>query len=347
MKRILISLIALIAYTLSFGQTANVKDVRQTYLWDVTLSMQGKAKDKAGNPSPNIWKQVKEALIADIQQISDDRTEIVVIPFQHKELDTWRAFATPDGKDQIIKRIQDYKIPLHDFNGKKTTKTYLEPPLKYVMDHIFTSDKVDVLKFMTDGADEANDGKYEKLLNKWCEEAKAKDAYGFYIVLTEEAQSGKYVLEELRPCRFDVVDVSEMNGSTVSFNTLAPPTDIAFNVRDDYGKQMKLQMSRSGNGPIPDGYKVKVTTWSNSYMEISEVVTLQSDYSVTVTPKMLMRQSEMIQQLPTSDNEKVFLKIEPAIGMDERPYSMTRILDITTECEMINKPEKTVKFHVR
>lgn len=76
MKRIVTSFIALICFSLAFAQSGNVKDVRQTYLWDVTLPMQGKAPG-----CPNIWEQVKEAIITDIQQISDDRTEIVVIPF--------------------------------------------------------------------------------------------------------------------------------------------------------------------------------------------------------------------------------------------------------------------------
>ena len=46
------------------------------------------------------------------------------------------------------------------------------------------------------------------------------------------------------------------------------------------------------------------------------------------------------------ENEKVFLYSEPAEGMDKLPYAMTRILETPTTMEMINKPEKTVKFHV-
>ena len=117
MKKILISLIALIAYTLTFGQTANVKDVRQTYLWDVTLSMQGKAKNSDGTQTPNIWTQVKNAIITDIKSISDDLTEIVVIPFQHKALEEWRAFATESGKNELISKINAYKIPLFTKGG--------------------------------------------------------------------------------------------------------------------------------------------------------------------------------------------------------------------------------------
>lgn len=50
--------------------------------------------------------------------------------------------------------------------------------------------------------------------------------------------------------------------------------------------------------------------------------------------------------LSIEENERMFLYSEPAEGMDELPYAMTRILESPTSVEMINKPEKTVKFHV-
>ena len=95
MKRLMLALLILVACSQLIAQSGNVKDVRQTYLWDVTLSMQGKATG-----APDIWDQVKEAMIADIQQVSDDRTEIVVIPFQHIALEEWREFATTTGKSR-------------------------------------------------------------------------------------------------------------------------------------------------------------------------------------------------------------------------------------------------------
>ena len=332
---------------ITFSQSGNVKDIRQTYLWDVTLSMQGKAPG-----CPDIWNKVKEAMISDIKQISDDRTEIVVIPFQHEALETWREFATPIGKASLIKKISNYQIPRYIKAGNGfakaksggTTFTYLAPPLKYVVDNILSEDKVDVLKFMTDGEDEAKDGRYEKILKQWCEIAKAKDAYGFYIVLTEAAKAGKVVLENINPCRFDVVDVREQ--LTLSFNTISPKESISFNVRDDYGKPLTIKFNKSGNGNIPDGYKIHITSWSNPYIQIDEIVALKSDNSAEVKVQYLMKKEEMIQTLSTTYNEQIHFKAEPADGMDQLPYSMTRVLDNPSVMEMINKPEKTVKFHV-
>lgn len=341
MKKIFTTLIALASFSLAFAQSGNVKDVRQTYLWDVTLSMMGKAPG-----APDIWEQVKEAIITDIQQISDDRTEIVVIPFQHKALDEWREPATAAGKAKLVAKIKGYKIPLHYFNGKMTTMTCLYEPLDYVVKNVLSPDKVDILKLMTDGIPDEHQAEYEALLGRWCQIAKEKDAYGFYIMLTNQAKEGQTVLQNIDPCRFDAIDVASLGGTDVSILMLTPQQNIAFNVREDYGKEITIKYAHNGSGTLQAGYKVRVYSYENSYIQVDEVVTLNSDYTVTVKAQYLMSQTEMMSTLSIEENERMFLYSEPAEGMDELPYAMTRILESPTSVEMINKPEKTVKFHV-
>lgn len=341
MKKTLLLLLALVSFTFSFAQNGNVKDVRQTYLWDVTLSMQGKV---AG--APNIWEQVKKAIITDIQNISDDRTEIVVIPFQHEALEEWREPATAAGKAKLIGKIKTYKIPLHNFNGKMTTMTCLYEPLQYVVDKVLNPDKVDILKLMTDGIPDEHQAEYEALLGRWCRIAKEKDAYGFYIMLTSQAAAGKTVLEEINPCRFDAVDVTDLGGTNVSLLILAAQENIALNVREDYGKDITIKFAHNGSGSFQKGYKVHVYSHENSYIQVDQVVDIREDYTATIKTNYLMSQQEMMNTLPRDVNEKVFLQTEPADGMDELPYLMTRVLETPTSVEMINKPEKTVKFHV-
>ena len=80
------------------------KDIRMTYLWDVTLSMKGY------NGSPNIYDKVVTAMIKDIESITNERTEIVVVPFQNsKYCDVWKEFATPQGKANLKSKIKAYK----------------------------------------------------------------------------------------------------------------------------------------------------------------------------------------------------------------------------------------------
>lgn len=341
MKKPFLFIIFLFTHILAYAQSGNVKDIRQTYLWDVTLSMQGKAPG-----APNIWEQVKEAIIADIQQINDDRAEIVVIPFQHKALEEWREYATATGKTKLIGRIKEYKIPLFKFGDRMTTMTCLYEPLQYVVDKVLTPDKVDILKLMTDGIPDEHEREYRQLLARWCEISKAKDAYGFYIMLTDQARGGHIVLKEINPCRFDAIDVAELGGTNVSFLMLTPQQNIAFNVREDYGKEITIKYAHNGSGNLPAGYKVHVYSYENSYIHVDQVATLNPDYTLTVKVRYLMSQEEMMRSLSVEENEKLFLYSEPAEGMDLLPFAMTRILDAPTSVEMINMPEKTVKFHV-
>lgn len=341
MKRVLVTLTALASFCAMHAQSADVKDVRQTYLWDVTLSMQGKAPG-----APNIWDKVKSALITDIQQISDDRTEIVVIPFQHKELDKWCERATAFGKAALIAKIKAYEIPLHNFNGKMTTRTCLYEPLKYVADNILTPDKVDMVKLMTDGIPDEHQNEYEQLLKRWCQIAEEKDAYGFYIMLTSQAVVGKAFLTAINPCRFDAIDVAELGGTNISLMMLTPQPNIAFNVREDYGKKFTIKFAHNGNGNFQSGYKMHISSDDNVYIKIDQVIELQEDYTAIVSSEYLMSQEQMMNSLPIDENLKIHISIEPANGMDKLPFAMTRILNAPTTIELINKPEKTVKFHV-
>lgn len=327
--------------TVFHAQTSVVKDVRQTYLWDVTLSMQGKVSG-----APDIWQQVKDAIIADILQISDDRTEIVVIPFQHQALEEWRAYATDAGKAALIAKIKAYKIPLFNFNGRMTTMTCLYEPLQYVVDKVLSPDKVDILKLMTDGIPDEHQEEYEALLERWCEIAEAKDAYGFYIMLTSQAVAGRTVLEQINPCRFGLVDVAGLDGTNVSTLMLTPQQTIAFNVREDCGNDLSIKFAHHGSGQLQKGYKLHVYSYDNPYVKVDQIVEVRDDYTVTVKPQYLMDKSQMTNTLPTERNEKVLLYSEPAKGMDQYPFAMTQVMDTPTTMEMINKPEKTVKFHV-
>ena len=214
------------------------------------------------------------------------------------------------------------------------------------MDKVLTPDKVDVLKLMTDGIPDEHKKEYENLLSQWCQIAKQKDAYGFYIMLTDQAREGQVTLQEIRPCRFDAIDVSELGGTNVSLLMLTPQQNIAFNVRENYGEDITIKYAHNGSGEIQPGYKVHVYSYENSYIQVDEVTTLKEDYTVTVKAKYIMSKTEMMSTLSIEENESIFLYSEPAEGMDKLPYAMTRILDTPTTMEMINKPEKTVKFYV-
>ena len=81
-------------------------------------------------------------------------------------------------------------------------------------------------------------------------------------------------------------------------------------------------------------------------MQVDQVVTLHGN-TAEVNPKYLMSKQEMADALPTDHNEVIYFQAEAAEGMDEEPFCRTSVLSNPTACELINKPEMSVKFHVR
>ena len=95
MKKIALIFLLLLSQLSAFAAGNMFKDIRQIYLWDVTLSMKG----YGGNP--DIYDKVLSVMIKDIESIDNDRTEIVVIAFQDTEYcQIWRTLDSENEKQQ-------------------------------------------------------------------------------------------------------------------------------------------------------------------------------------------------------------------------------------------------------
>lgn len=309
-----------------------VKDVRLTYLWDVTLSMKGY------NGSPDIYEKVVNAMAKDIESITNERTEIVVVPFQDSEkLDEWRQPATQEGKSALIKKIKEYK-------NDKVTNTNISAPILHSIDKIFSADRIDVMKLMTDGDDNVDKKKLERVLDSWCEMAKSKDVFGYYIMLTDAARKGEVLIREKEICRFETVQGIDIDAIV----SLTPQKSVAHNLRDGFENDVVVKFApNDGAGRVPEGFKVLVRSEDNPYVNVDAVAELGSDFTIRFKPEFKMTQDELKDSLPVDHNESVSLKFIPAVGMDKSPYSLIRILDVPVKMILVNKPEKTMRFYVR
>ena len=107
-KMLMGSLAAMLLLGGMFQASAQEKEIRRIYVWDVTWSMQGQGSyiDESGSKvkTEDIWNEVKNAIIEDIKGIYDKTTEIVIIPFQHRLIleHMKEAFADEQGKKQLI-----------------------------------------------------------------------------------------------------------------------------------------------------------------------------------------------------------------------------------------------------
>lgn len=338
MKRFYLLLLVLICVCAAQARTQNFKDIRQTYLWDVTLSMKGY------KGAPNIYDKVVDVMVRDINNIDNERTEIVVIPFQNtKYCEVWREYATPDGKSKIIKNIKGY-------NKKDTTNTNISAPLQYVIDEIFSSDKIDIMKLMTDGNDNVNPSRLKSILDNWCEIAKAKDAYGYYILLTDAAKNGDLSLELRGICNFEEVDASQnLDGiAEIIQETSSFVEGVPLNIRDEYNKPKRLEFIQYMGDEAPEGFKIHFKTRPNPYVEIDEVAEMRSDNTLEIHPRFKMSQDELMKTLPTEGvNADAILDYQPTEDMESGKFAFTRLMDDQCPILLINKPEKTVQIYVK
>lgn len=327
-KSIVFALILLCS--VSYSQQA--KDTRLTYLWDVTLSMKG------FNGAPNIYDKVVDALVKDIKQQSNERTEIVVIPFQNSEYsEIWRNYATESGKKKLISLIKNYK-------NDNVTNTNISAPILYAIKDVFSKDKIDILKLMTDGKDNVNPDKLKETLSSWCEVAKGKNVNGFYIMLTDNARDSLIFDMIKNSCRFKTIFGTEID----AIISLTPQKNASINIRDDYNKKLNIKLTpNDGAQQIAQGFKVHVSVEDNPYIDIDEDLELKNDFTIDVTPKFKASQEDLMNILPMDENQVLSLKIVPAKNMDVSPYALTSVLDIPTKLSLINKPEKTLKFYVK
>lgn len=327
MKRIYLILLTAVLSIAGFAQNST-KEERHTYLWDVTLSMYGERK---GYSNYDIYDDVVSKMLTNINAIQNEQTEIVVVPFQNKHLDVWRVKATDEGKREIISRIKRYK-------NDDVTGTNITEPLQYAIEHIFTEDRIDILKLLTDGKPNMEEDALYRLLERWCDMAEKKDVYGYYVMLTPDATSKrlKDLLEQ--QCRFEVVvsldfdKIFQVNGTR----------ELAINIKDDYGKTKTLPFRIYGNSQqLPAGYRIHFETDDNPYVRISETGEIDADGNVTLHPLFLADQQTLHRQLP-----EVSLISMTMSNADNLPKECEYVRLVDHECGiyLINKPEKSIEI---
>lgn len=285
--------------------------------------------------SPDIYDKVVNAMTRDIEKITNERTEIVVIPFQDTDYcEIWREPATQAGKKILVDKIKSYK-------NDKITSTNIARPLKYVIDHVLTEDKIDILKLMTDGKTSASSKpELQYILSHWCElAALKKDAYGYYILLTPEAQDSDIIKILHEACRFETIETTDID----EIVSIACIQTVKFNIRDDFDKAAVVQLIPEDGTTIPQGYAIHITASPNPYFDLNEEVTVTGN-KVVFKPRFKMSKQELIATLPQEPNEIIELIIAPA---NQAKYPLVRLIDQRCFMELINKPEKTLRIDVR
>lgn len=291
------------------------KKDRFIYLWDVTTSMQGEewvlknpSDSKSGyvksyNKVADIYDLVVDELIRDINGITDETAEIVVIPFQSSASGSYRGDQNPwiyktasgPNKQELIDKIRSSK---KNWLTYRHVNTDIVPALSFVINSVISEDRKDIVKILTDGKMNDIPG-LRQLMSQWCDIAsKKKDMHAFYISLNEEAdQCIKSIISEAQKqdCPFKIISPGPDGSIAIEMYEVVPYPNIAVNANDQFASSapfVTAQMQVKGPGKLPTSFKVHFESDENPFISVN-VTSAVKDNSFNVPFSFKMDFDEM------------------------------------------------------
>jgi len=307
MKKIL-SIILLCS--ISIISYAQILKERRVYYLDCSYSMK----------TNGIWDDVRDNLKKAIDNVNDETTELIVIPFAYDTsssptLKPIKEFATTTGKDRIKSQID--ALPMN-----KNTMTYHYIPLNDFFKNQVDNNKVIYMFLMTDGQDEdPHKQALNKLLPQWGSKFANKNVYGFYVMLDSKATNTAIDNVINKQDHLWKVETADVNINLVRLQSSA-----IFNAKNDKYFDLPIYGDHSGksfSSAFPNNcpYKVKKTEKiSNSLRVWVEAVSGR--------------------QLPVSANFILNVKMN---GGGKFDFLVTE--KVPVKCEY--KPERSLKITIR
>lgn len=231
MKRLLFYLIVLFPL-LSYAQ---VTKERRVYYLDCTFSM----------IKPNkVWDIVRTNLKEAINNVNDETTDLLVIPFwdKNKVLTPLRQDATTDGKKILCNSIDKLVCPVKSY-------TILNIPLDDFYKNRVSDDRITYMFLMTDGVDENQHEKdlygdekaFDHNLATWEKRFAGKPVYGFYVMVHPTANDSNIA---------SIIERQEhlwkVQSADVNINMVRLPDATVFNVRNEKYVDIPLFGNLSG-----------------------------------------------------------------------------------------------------
>ena len=267
-----------------------------------------------------IWDLVRDNLINAIDNVSDETTELIVIPFadntlKNPVLKPIKAFATKSGKEMLKNTIN--RLPM-----TKNTMTYHYIPFNDFYANRVDESRVTYMFLMTDGQDEDRDClAKKKLLPQWSNRFGDRNVFGFYVMLHKEAKDSS--IERIIDSQKHLWKVETAD---VNINLVRLQSNAIFNIKNDkyfdlpiYGDSKDMNFIASFQNTCP--FKVNRLEKNGSKLRIW----------VNVDKK---------EQIPESSIVSLKVKMEGC-----GPYDFLVTDQINIKCE--NKPERSLKISVR
>ena len=291
---------------------AQISKERRIYYLDCSYSM---VQNK-------LWDKVCDNLKSAIDNINDETTEIIVIPFADNNLPNpvlkpMVANATASGKDALKAKISALPQP------GKNTMTYHYIPVQDFWYKRVSPDRVTYMFLMTDGEDDDKAKRTQKvLLPQWGAKYGNKNVYGFYVMLHKQAANP----EVDRVCQ-NQDHLWKVETADVNINLVRLQSSAIFNAKND--KYFDLPIA-CGN---VSGKAFSASFPSNCPYKVKKTEKLSNTIRVWVDPVPG-------QKLPKSSNNNLIIKMT---GGGKFDFLVTE--KIPVKCEF--KPERSLKISVR
>ncbi len=300
----------ILIYVIALAANAQLMKERRVYYLDCSYSMK----------TNGIWDDVRDNLKKAIDNVADETTELIVIPFADNKLTNptlhpMRQLATPAGKRKLKSQID--ALPMN-----KLTTTYHYIPITDFYNNRVDNDKVTYMFLMTDGEDEDQSRRaLNQLLPQWGKKYADKDVYGFYVMLDKKAYN---------PAVDKVVNSQEhlwkVATADVNINLVRLQSKGIFNAKNDKYLDLPIYGNAAGksfSAALPDNcpYKVKKVEKKSNSLRI-------------------WVEHQAGQKLPVSASYPLSVKMS---GGGKFDFMVTE--KVKVKCEY--KPERTLKITVR
>lgn len=213
-KRALIVFLLCIALPLP-AQTRRGRE-RRVYYLDCSYSMKANG----------LWDKVKDNLKRAIDGVTDETTEILIIPFafdkyHHPRLKAIEEKASENGKKRLKAQID--KLAMN-----KGTMTFHSDPIKDFNANRVLPGVTTYLFLMTDGKNEEKPDMFTPILQRWGSMYGNHNVYGFYVMLTSQARNAQIEKVIKQQPHFWSVSTADVNINLIRFDNKA-----IFNARTD------------------------------------------------------------------------------------------------------------------
>lgn len=297
-------------FTLTNAMYAQLLQERRVYYLDCSYSMK----------SLKIWDKVRDNLKMAIDNVTDETTELIVIPFTdrrstHFPLPVFCEYATINGKKNL-------KDAVDKMFCDKACNTVHHVPLQDFVNNRIHPSKITYMFLMTDGQNEKEILEFESLLGKWGSQFSSKNVYGFYVMLHKEAKNPdvEQIIEQQE-------HLWKVETADVDINLIRLEDKATFNIRSE----KYIEIPIFGKLTSKD---IQLELVPNDFYEISQYEILENNLRIYLKGK----HSQSI--LP----ELVDLKLSSKyVGNDDYTFLVTENIFLTC----INKKERSLRISIK